>query len=379
MQIHRGNLNFLLMNSNPTRKKRRVRKTKKTSPKRFAGQTLKGAFEWADWSFSIKAFTERIGLENCREAIPVAIRLMELKNRQRPGKKIPEESVFCMDADSLGLDLVLILLEKLEKLEKGFASTESDSGPVRYLKSLGKALDALVCRPTPTQSRGIVTQCYAKARSNRLIPPTSKMVEDASLADASKAFPDATSNIRKKIKKFDLKLTPSTKIRDASKLAPNMTQAGCARTQNRLKKEMLQILGSPINWPLADLYEGIIWKTCPSEIFEIQIYEKKLWEGLKRCEVFRDSTTREEALDLMRLIRRESFETSGKVFETPLGAIQCYARRSRQTTFRAAEAAGKFKEIPQTVRRDLSIFLEESLFREVIAISEQHGSAAYRD
>ena len=280
------------------------------------------------------------------------------------------------DADSLGLDLVLILLEKLQE---GFASTESDSGPVRYLKSLGKALDALVSRPTPTQSRGIVTQYYAKARSNRLIPPTSKMVEDASLADASKAFPDATSNIRKKIKKFDLKLTPSTKIRDASKLAPNTTQAGCARTQNRLKKEMLQILGSPINWPLADLYEGIIWKTCPSEIFEIQIYEKKLWEGLKRCEVFRDSTTREEALDLMRLIRRESFETSGKVFETSLGAIQCFARGSCQTTFRAAEAAGKFKEIPQTVTRDLSIFLEECLFREVIAISEQHGSAAYRD
>ena len=142
---------------------------------------------------------------------------------------------------------------------------------------------------------------------------------------------------------------------------------------------MLQILGSPINWPLADLYEGIIWKTCPSEIFEIQIYEKKLWEGLKRCEVFRDSTTREEALDLMRLIRRESFETSGKVFETSLGAIQCFARGSCQTTFRAAEAAGKFKEIPQTVTRDLSIFLEECLFREVIAISEQHGSAAYRD
>ena len=168
MQIHRGNLNFLLMNSNPTRKKRRVRKTKKTSPKRFAGQTLKGAFEWADWSFSIKAVTERFGLENCWEAIPVAIRLVELKNRQLPGKKIPEESVFGKDADSLGLDLVLILLEKLQE---GFASTESDSGPVRYLKSLGKALDALVCRPTPTQSRGIVTQCYAKARSNRLIPP----------------------------------------------------------------------------------------------------------------------------------------------------------------------------------------------------------------
>ena len=74
-----------------------------------------------------------------------------------------------MDADSLGLDLVLILLDKLEK---GFASTEPDSGPIRYLESLGKALDALVCRPTSTQSRGIVTQCYAKARSDRLIPPT---------------------------------------------------------------------------------------------------------------------------------------------------------------------------------------------------------------
>jgi hypothetical protein len=376
MQIHRGNLNFLLMNSNPTRKKRRVRKTKKTSPKRFAGQTLKGAFEWADWSFPIKALTERIGLEKCWEAIPVAIRLVALKKRQLPGKKIPEESVFCMDADSLGLDLVLILLDKLEK---GFASTEPDSGPIRYLESLGKALDALVCRPTSTQARGIVTQCYAKARSNRLIPPTSKMVEDASLADGSKAFPDATSNIRKKIKKFDLKLTPSTKIRDASKLAPNTTQAGCARIPNELKRQMLEILGSPVNWPLADLYEGIIWKTCPSEIFEIQIYEKKLWEGLKRCEVFRDSNSREEAMDLMRLIQRESFQTSGKVFETSLGAIQCFARRSRQTTFRKAEAAGKFKEIPQTLTRDLRIFLEESLIHEVIAISKQHGSAAYRD
>jgi hypothetical protein len=376
MPIHRGNLNFLLMNSNPTRKKRRVRKTKKTSPKRFAGQTLKGAFEWADWSFPIKALTERIGLEKCWEAIPVAIRLVALKKRQLPGKKIPEESVFCMDADSLGLDLVLILLDKLEK---GFASTEPDSGPIRYLESLGKALDALVCRPTSTQARGIVTQCYAKARSNRLIPPTSKMVEDASLADGSKAFPDATSNIRKKIKKFDLKLTPSTKIRDASKLAPNTTQAGCARIPNELKRQMLETLGSPVNWPLADLYEGIIWKTCPSEIFEIQIYEKKLWEGLKRCEVFRDSNSREEAMDLMRLIQRESFETSGKVFETSLGAIQCFARRSRQTTFREAEAAGKFKEIPQTLTRDLSIFLEESLIHEVIAISKQHGSAAYRD
>ena len=84
-------------------------------------------------------------------------------------------------------------------------------------------------------------------------------------------------------------------------------------------------------------------------------------------------------MDLMRLIQRESFETSGKVFETSLGAIQCFARRSRQTTFRKAEAAGKFKEIPQTLTRDLRIFLEESLIHEVIAISKQHGSAAYRD
>jgi hypothetical protein len=343
------------------RKKRRAPK-RANAKKRFAGQNLKGEFDWAHWPYAVKASVAFSGSADCFDAVLFATRIAALaKNAsiKHAGAKIPDDSFWRTDCETFGCQLVFTLIEKIQA-----APIPSCS---KFLNHLGKALDNFT-RQGNSQRPNPVFESYEKVRVGRLLPPTSKEVESAySKIRGREHYSDATSAVRKKLSQFSLHLTADRDIKNFKKTCDS---GGARNPKQRLKMQTKALDKlSPLEWPLADLYEALIWKFHPQEIGSVSIVKKALFYALKNDADFHNedpiqlAKTRDQVCRLIEIIYHAGFEMSRSI-ATSLGYVEAPARKEKQTEFRSLHESGGFSQIQGEILLRFAEFLEQTAVEE---------------
>jgi len=339
---------------------------KVVGPKRVPGELLKDE-RWEIWPFGFKVLGAMRGKMALTSGYLFAVRLARIHHARASMSSDDNLAI----TTNFGEDLGCVFLEKFEEdISKGRPPWRSEE----FLKAFTEALKDLAAingsNGIPTDvGRAWIFKKYHRLRSGCLLPPMEKQIRDpATSADAG--------HINRSLKKFGLHLLNGHKVVSLRKALRGRTH-GEVVTSPAQRSTVLSFIHSPLDWPLADLVEAILWRTAPEDILQPTILNfrqisKRILDiagGTGSHRIWRVFT------DFFRDLYHAAFDSSHPQveFSDICGPIPVHCRKQTQMSYKEMKTSGGLSEFTQFFLRTFEERVEACFFEEIRAVLDGGG------